>query len=93
MGLIEKIQITHYFPGLFGGLLLSGEFWLPQPQGEVVKIYFLILPTGLQVHLEDMFWVYKLFAEILSWAEQSGTQFFKKSNLLVVLSSCATISI
>ena len=51
----------------------------------------LIFPTGLQVHIEDMFWVYKLFAEILSWAEQSSTQFFRRSNLLVVSSSCAAL--
>ena len=53
----------------------------------------MIFPTGLQVHLEDMFWVYKLFAEILSWAEQSGTQFFSLSNLLIVSKTCLAICI
>ena len=72
--------------------ILSDPFWVRQAQREVVKIKkILIFPTGLQVHLEDMFWVYKLFAEILSWAEQSGTQFFRRSNLLVVSSSCAAL--
>ena len=55
------------------------------------KNKILIFPTGLQVHIEDMFWYYKLFAEILSWAEQSGTQFFRRSNSLVVSSLCAAI--
>ena len=38
-----------------------------------------------------MFWVKNFFAEILPWAEQSGTQFFSLSNLLVVSKACATI--
>ena len=38
-----------------------------------------------------MFWDKNFFAEILSWAEQSGTQFFSLSNLLLVLSSSAAI--
>ena len=38
-----------------------------------------------------MLWCYKRYAEILSWAEQSGTQFFSLSNLLLVSSSCAAI--
>ena len=59
--------------------------------GKSTKYIFFLLSPGLEVHLEDMFWIYKLFAEILSWAEQSGTQFFRGSNLLLVWSSCATI--
>ena len=39
---------------------------------------------------QDMFQK-KLFTEILPWAEQSCTQFFRRSNLLVVSSSCAAI--
>jgi hypothetical protein len=33
--------------------VLSGEFLATQAQREVVKIFF--FPTGLEVHLEDMF--------------------------------------
>ena len=34
---------------------LSGEFSATQAQREVVKMFFLIFPTGLEVHIEDMF--------------------------------------
>ena len=59
-----------------------------QAQREIKKNIF---PTWLEVHLKDMFWVEKVFAEILPWAEQSGTQFFSLSNLLVILSLCAAL--
>ena len=36
---------------------LSGGFWAGPAQSKVVKMKKKILPTGLQVHLEDMFWV------------------------------------
>ena len=35
--------------------ILSSELGARQAQREVVKIFFLIFPTGLEVHLEDMF--------------------------------------
>ena len=53
--------------------------------GKNLKIW--IFSTGLQVHLEHIFWVLKLFVKFLSWAEQSGTQFFRLSNLLLVYKS------
>ena len=34
---------------------LSGHFSQKQAKTKVVKIKILILPTGLEVHLEDMF--------------------------------------
>ena len=37
--------------------VLSGEFWVSQAKQDLVKKIFLIFPTGLQVHLEDMFWL------------------------------------
>ena len=36
---------------------LSGGFWAGPAQSKVVKMKKKNLPTGLQVHLEDMFWV------------------------------------
>ena len=38
-----------------------------------------------------MFWYYKLFAKILSWAEQSDSQFYSLSDLLLVSSLCTAI--
>ena len=38
-----------------GGNYLSSELGARQAQREVVKYFFLILPTGLEVLLEDMF--------------------------------------
>ena len=52
-----------------------------QAQSKVEKIKKYVFPTWLEVHLEDIFWAKKLFAEIQSWAEQSGTQFFSWSSL------------
>ena len=38
-------------------MYLSGGFWAGPAQSKVVKMKKNNLPTGLQVHLEDMFWV------------------------------------
>ena len=81
----------HFWRWKLTSIGLSKGFWAGPAMRKVVKMKKKIFPAGLQVHLEDMFWVYKLFAEILSWAEQSGTQFFRGSNLLLVWSSCAAI--
>ena len=67
--------------------VLSGEFSARQAQREVVEIK----------NLEFSYWAWitpwgHFFAEILSWAEQPGTQFFSLSNLVQVSSSCAAIS-
>ena len=76
---------------IFFRCYFSDESSVRQAHREVVKIKIWIFPTGLEVHLEDMFWCYKLFAEILSWPKLSGTQFFSLSNLVVVSSSCAAL--
>ena len=70
---------------IFFRCYFSDESSVRQAHREVVKIKIWIFPTGLEVHLEDIFWVYKNCAKILCWAEQSGTQFFSLSNLLVFL--------
>ena len=50
----------------------------------VIRIKKMIFSTRLEVHLDILFWVQKVSAEILAWAKQSGTQFFSVSNLLIV---------
>ena len=53
-------RVFKFCKGIWVGtsrLSLSGGFWAGQAQTKVVKMKKKILPTGLQVHLEDMFWV------------------------------------
>ena len=66
---------------------LSGPFWVRQAQREVVKIKNLDFSYWASSTPWGHVLILKCFAEILSWAEQSGTQFFIRSNLLLVSSS------
>ena len=49
---LKKLECNQKFGGS-----LSGGFWAGPAQSKVVKMKKKKLPTGLQVHLEDMFWV------------------------------------
>ena len=58
--------------------------------GKNQKSWFFLL--GLKYTFRTCFdTMNKLFAEILYWAEKSGTQFFSLSNLHIVSNACATI--
>ena len=91
-----QIKVSHNRKDLVGWLLsfisnLSSELGATQAQREVVKIkkfdfsyWAWSTPWGHVLSLKSFCWK-------LSWAEQSGTQFFSLSNLLVVSSSCAAL--
>ena len=59
-------------------------------EGSGKKNFFWFFLLGLKYTLRTCF-EFKNFAEILSWAEQSGTQVFSLSNLVLVSDSCAAI--